>query len=140
MMLQIIPIDRPLAYPPRVTTFTRRFWEGLALGAFRSTRCDACGHLTFPPKPICPNCWHEKVLWEDVDADGTLYSWTRIHAGPAVFEAELPYAVGVVDLRAGIRVACRLWPDACQDWICAMPVRMVALTTPDGVLFGATPI
>lgn len=138
-MLEIVPVDRPLSYPPRVTAFTRRFWEGLALGLFRTTRCDACHQLTFPPKPICPNCWGKDVRWEEVGADGTLYSWTRIHAGPAVFEAELPYAVGVVDLDAGIRVACRLWPDSHKDWGCGMAVRMIALEAPDGALFAAAP-
>ena len=139
MTIDIVKTDRPRAYPPRVTAFTRPFWDGLAAGILRTTICDGCGRPSFPPKPICPNCWGDAVHWEEIDASGTLYSWTRIHAGPAVFEAELPYAVGVVDLAMGLRIACRLHERELVDWRCDMPVRIVAVAAPDGPIFEAVP-
>lgn len=140
MTMQLFPAPHPLAYPPRITAFTRPFWEGLGEGAFRTTRCEACGHLTFPPKPICPECWAENIRWEEVAETGWLYSWTRIHAGPAVFAAELPYPVGVVDLDSGIRIACRLWsPDGDADWRCDMPVRLAVHQLTTGAMFVAIP-
>ncbi len=137
--LRVIHIDRPLAYPPRVTDFTQRFWNALAEGRLETTCCDACGHMTFPPKPFCPNCWSKTVIWKAIDPAGTLYSWTRIHAGPAVFAAELPYCVGVLDLDCGIRVACRLWCDNENEaWACGDRARMIVISATNGVNFAAS--
>lgn len=138
MTIEIVTTNTPRAYPPRVTAFTRPFWEGLSDGLLRTTFCDGCARPTFPPKPFCPNCWGKDVHWEDIDARGTLYSWTRIHAGPAVFEAQLPYCVGVVDLDVGLRIACRLWEPNPVDWRCDMAMRIVKIAAPDGPMFGAT--
>jgi hypothetical protein len=94
--------------------------------------------LSFPPKPICPHCWGDDVAWESLPGDGKLYSWTRIHAGPAVFEADLPYEVGIVDLDAGIRLACPLY-GASVLWRCDMRVELLTLSFLDGPLFAAMP-
>ncbi|WP_413776382.1 Zn-ribbon domain-containing OB-fold protein [Rhodopseudomonas sp. P2A-2r] len=60
MMLPVLAVDGVRAFPPRVTEFTLRFWQGLASGHFETTRCDDCTRLTFPPKPFCPHCWSER--------------------------------------------------------------------------------
>jgi uncharacterized OB-fold protein len=137
--LEIVPIDAARTYPPRVTRFTATFWQALQEGQLKTTRCESCRRLSFPPKPVCPHCWTEGICWEPLSGVGTLYSWTRIHAGPAIFEPELPYPVGVVDLDAGIRLACRLYGAAGTQWRCDMPVRMVALSYRDGPLMAACP-
>lgn len=137
MTLRRIAVDAARAYPPRVTQFTEQFWRGLAEGALRTTRCTACGEMSFPPKPICPSCWAVEIEWVEIDGAGTLYSWTRIHAGPAIFADELPYAVGVVDLACGIRLACRLYGTDVA-WTCDQPVELVVLEYRDGPLLGAS--
>lgn len=126
------------AYPPRVTSFTEHFWKALGEGRFETTRCAACSELSFPPKQICPRCWHSEMRWVEINPQGWLYSWTRIYAGPAVFESELPYAVGLVDLRDGIRVAVRLTQPGGQEWACDEEVRLIRLDYDDGPLIGAT--
>ena len=128
------------AYPPRVSAFTQPFWDGLTQGCWQTTCCDACGRQTFPPRPICPHCWCDKVSWSPLSSRGTLYSWTRIHAAPAVFESEAPYAVGIVDLDSGIRLACRLLDSTHTDWKPGMAVEMAVLRYEDGPLFAARPI
>ncbi|MFC4312253.1 Zn-ribbon domain-containing OB-fold protein [Steroidobacter flavus] len=139
MTLEIIPIDAARTYPPRVTRFTAAFWQALQQGLLKTTRCESCQQLSFPPKPICPHCWTEGVSWQTLSGAGTLYSWTRIHAGPAIFEPELPYEVGVVDLNDGLRLACRLHGPAGTPWRCGMPVRIVTLKYRDGPLLAARP-
>ena len=37
MTLTLQTIDRARAFPPRMTEFTRRFWQGLAAGRFETT-------------------------------------------------------------------------------------------------------
>lgn len=103
-----MPGPPPLPYPPRLTAVTRPFLEALAEGRLRTTRCRACGHLTFPPKGVCPRCWAEKVDFEDIAPTGVLRSFTEVWAAPAPFAAQAPYLLGIVDLDAGVRCAARI--------------------------------
>jgi len=103
MRLAVLSIDRVRAFPPRMTEFTQRFWQGLSSGRFETTRCEDCGRLTFPPKPFCPHCWSKRISWMPLSGRGKLYSQTVVHAAPAVFQDEVPYRVGIVDLDEGVR-------------------------------------
>ena len=127
------------SYPPRISSFTRPFWEGLRCGRWQTTRCEDCSRQTFPPKPVCPHCWSTRVAWSELSARGTLYSWTRIHAAPTAFAGESPYAVGIVDLDSGIRLACRLYERGGAIWQTGMPVEMIVMQFEDGPLFAARP-
>lgn len=140
MTLEMIPVARERAYPPRVSAFTKPFWEGLAKGTWQSTCCDACGKFTFPPKPVCPHCWSDKMAWKPLTSKGTLYAWSRIHSAPTVFIDEAPYAVCVVDLDIGLRIATRLVEGVGgSDFQCGTPVELVVLQYRDGPLLGSRP-
>ena len=139
MTMKIIEVDSARAYPPRTTEFTQAYWQALADGRLQTTRCCSCARLSYPPKPICPHCWTDRIEWATIDPHGVLYTWTRIHAGPAMFAAELPYEVGIVDLDVGLRIAVRLV--ACEgiDFKPGMSMRMVVMQYHDGPLLAATP-
>jgi uncharacterized OB-fold protein len=139
MTLASIPMPRQRAYPPRVSAFTQPFWEGLAQGRWQSTCCDACGKFTFPPKPVCPHCWSDRMQWKDLSRRGTLYSWTRIHAAPKVFTDEAPYAVCVVDLDIGLRIATRMIEREGIAFTPGIPMEIVVLKYEDGPLFASRP-
>lgn len=134
-----IAMAGPRAYPPRRSEFTRHFWDGLRQGTWQTSCCQDCGRQTFPPKPLCPHCWSPQVGWSALAPRGMLYSWTRIHAAPAVFTAESPYPVGIVDLASQIRVACRLVDMPGLDFTPGMPMEMLVLDYEDGPLFAARP-
>ena len=133
MSLPIIQTEGLRAYPPRMSDFTKSFWDGLTSGHFRTTCCDDCNRPSFPPKPFCPHCWSNKVSWIELTGRGMLYSVTTVHAGPAVFSADLPYKVGIVDLEEGIRIATKVLDDTALD----KPVELVVLSYEDGPLFAA---
>lgn len=97
-----------LAYPPRRTAFTAPFWDGLREGVFQTTKCDDCSHMTFPPKPVCPHCWSDKVSWQKLSGKGILRSYTEICAAPLAFAEEVPYTVCLVDLDENIRCMSRI--------------------------------
>ena len=137
MTMAIRHIAHPRRYPPRVTEFTQQFWNALAQGRFLVTRCTRCEHRSFPPKPICPVCWAGDVIWSEVDTTGRLYSWTRVHAGPAIFDPDLPYAIGIVDLDIGVRLASPLVGNAIA-WQCGMAVELVTCIYEDGPFYAAT--
>lgn len=137
MTLEILHVDRVRAYPPRVTEFTRRFWDAIAEGRLETTVCEDCRKLTFPPKTFCPHCWSTKVRWTALSGRGTLYSQTMIHAAPAIFREEAPYRVGIVDLEEGLRIATKVLSDAAPAL--DTPVQIVTLLYKDGPLFAARP-
>jgi uncharacterized protein len=140
MKLDILSVATPRAYPPRVSEFTRRFWNALAEGQFITTQCRSCDKFSFPPKLICPHCWSADVVWNELRGSGRLYSWTRIHAAPAVFAVEAPYAVGIVDLDQGVRLACRLVTHERARPVVGGRVEMVVLAYHDGPLLATRPI
>lgn len=140
MSLPQLPVDAARAYPPRVSEFTRTFWSALGEGRWITSCCASCKRKTFPPKPVCPHCWSADVSWSGLGTQGTLYSWTRIHAAPAVFDSEAPYAVGIVDLTEGVRLACRLVEREGVPLRVGQPVEMLVLQYRDGPLFAARPL
>lgn len=138
MKMPIIQVEHARRYPPRVTEFTSQFWQALDEGSFQVTRCTSCARRSFPPKPICSHCWNDLVGWEEIATRGKLYSWTRVHAGPAIFEADLPYAIGVVDLDVGVRLATPLIGNV--NWQCEVPVELIVCRFTDGPFFAAAEI
>jgi len=138
--LAIVPVNGTLSYPPRQSAFMQTFWNGLREGRWQTTYCEDCNKLTFPPKAVCPHCWSARVAWCPLSARGTLYAWTRIHAAPAVFANEAPYAVGIVDLTDGVRLACRLVEPENVTLRSGQAVEMLVLSYEDGPLFAARPV
>lgn len=106
--MRSVRLNRPAPYPPRISVATKPFWEALRDERLTTTRCLDCGDITFPPKPICPNCFSSHLSWRTLSGRGTLYSYSRVWAGPQVFADELPYTVCVVDLDEGLRLGSRL--------------------------------
>lgn len=138
MIMKIHKINGQRPYPPRVSAFTQVFWNELKRGCFKTTHCDSCDRQTFPPKVICPHCWSDKLSWKDLPTRGTLYTWTRIHAAPAVFQPLAPYTVGIVDLDGRIRLACPLIvPDGTTVNI-GDKIEMAVMEFEDGPLFAAS--
>lgn len=127
---------RPL--PPRVSSFTRPFWDALVEGRLITTCCSDCGRLTFPPKPICRACWSEAIAWRDLAPFGRLYSFTHVHVLPGAFAADALSDIGIVDLDDGPRIMCRLIGDA-ADFAVDMAVEMITVLYDDGPLFAARP-
>jgi uncharacterized OB-fold protein len=132
MSLPVIEMKGTRPWPPRVTEFTKTFWDALAAGRLMTTRGKASGKLTFPPKPFCPYDWNREVEWVELSGRGILYSQTVIHAAPAVFTHEAPIRNGIVDLDEGLRVAARIIGEPRLD----APVEAVVLRYEDGPLFG----
>ena len=87
---------------PRPTPETEPYWEGCAAGELRLQRCTTCDAHYFPPRPFCPACLSDDVVWEAVSGRGTLHTYVINHRAAPGFEA--PYAIAVVQLDEGPRM------------------------------------
>jgi len=88
-----LPIDNVSARP---------FWAHAKEGRLVVQHCDVCGHLHFPPGPVCPACLADKQSFQQVSGRGTLVSWVHFHrAYWDGFQGDLPYNVCLVRLAEG---------------------------------------
>ena len=88
-----------------------------------------------PFTQLSPHDWNESVEWVELSGKGKLYSWTTMHAVPAVFQFEAPYRVCVVDLEEGIRVTTRLLGNGLAPL--DRPIELVAIRYPNTPSFAA---
>ncbi|HMC70086.1 MAG TPA: Zn-ribbon domain-containing OB-fold protein [Mycobacteriales bacterium] len=92
---------------PRPTDDSAVYWDAVARHELVAQRCNACGKLRHPPRPMCPQChsleWHEQRL----AGTGTLYSYAVLHH-PRSPLFEYPVLAALVDLDEGVRVMTNL--------------------------------
>ena len=137
MSLQTVVLPGRRGIPPRVNTFTARFWNALGEGRLESTRCRACTHLGFPPRRICIACGAQDPEWVELSGAGVLYSSTVIHAGPSLYWAGGPYTVGIIDLAEGPRLVTRVLGSLPPP--IGSRMQIVVTRHDDGCLFAAIP-
>ena len=80
------------------------FVDHLEQGHLMANRCTGCQKLLFPPKAYCNICGSEKMDWVEITDTGRLMTFTTIYYGPAGFESEVPYTLGVASFPNGINV------------------------------------
>ncbi|MER7545145.1 Zn-ribbon domain-containing OB-fold protein [Actinomadura sp.] len=86
-------VDDPLTAP---------FWAATRESRLVLPRCTNCSYLQWPPEPVCPECQHTGREWREFPARGRLWSFAVYHrALDPAFAADVPYAVGLVELDAG---------------------------------------
>jgi uncharacterized protein len=90
---------------PAPDELTEPFWTGGIDGHLQVQRCEACGHLRFPPSPVCPRCLGDRCSWVGTSGTGEILSYVVFnHAYHSEWEARVPYAVMLVQLDDGPRM------------------------------------
>jgi len=77
------------------------FYNFAKEGKLMATKCNKCGTLLLPPRPVCTNCFSEDFEWVELKGKGKLLTYTVIHVAPPQFQSMTPYAVGIVKLEDG---------------------------------------
>lgn len=83
-----------------IEQFYRFMNEGKVMGA----KCQNCGKLMLPPRPVCTQCYSENLEWVELGKRGRLLTYTIIHVAPPQFQHLAPYAVGIVELENGLKL------------------------------------
>lgn len=99
---------------PTVTPDSRFFWDALKEHRLLIQRCDGCGALRHPPRPMCPRC--NSLAWTAIESAGRgeVFSFVMPHHPPSPW-LEHPYIVVLVELDEGVRLVsnlCAIAPDA----------------------------
>jgi len=77
------------------------FYKFVGEGKLMAAKCNRCGALHLPPKPVCTNCLSQDLNWVQLSGKGKLLTYTVIHVAPKQFEQLAPYPVGIVKLDEG---------------------------------------
>lgn len=94
-----LPVMAPL---PSVETAD--YWAATAEGRLLLKRCDACGHVIWYPRGICPDCHSSQTSWFEAKGTGEIYSYTINNKGDGPWKAAAPYVLAYVELDEGPRV------------------------------------
>ena len=81
--------------PPQPAPETQAFWDAAARGKLLIKRCEACGELHFYPRALCPFCFSDRTVWQEVSGKGTIYTFSVTRRAP------VPYAIAYVTLTEG---------------------------------------
>lgn len=104
---------------PERNADTEPFWAGCDEGVLRLPRCAECERFFWPPGPVCPHCQSSEFDWVEADGTGSVYSWVTVHVplDPSVVD-ELPYAVGLIELKECVRIVSTIeYPDRIRPGI-----------------------
>lgn len=82
-------------------------WKGMLRRRLMINRCQDCGYWIYPPRPLCPECWSERIEAEEVSGRGSIYLLILYHQGREIpgVDYATPYPVAAVELeeREGLR-------------------------------------
>jgi uncharacterized OB-fold protein len=81
-----------------------QFYKFLANGKLMAGKCQRCGKIHLPPRPLCDNCFSQQFTWIPVSGKGKLLTFSVIHIAPTQFQAIAPYAVGIVQLENDLKI------------------------------------
>ena len=91
-------MEESLLLPDLDDDDARPFWDACERGELVVQRCDDCGTVAHPPRPMCPACRSLRRGWIATSGTGTIWSFVVPH--PPLLPAYSPLAPFVVVLVA----------------------------------------
>ena len=89
-----------------------------------AAKCSKCGKINFPPRLICPECGHREFEQVKIADEGVIKTYTVIRVAPSGFEDEVPYAVGIVELKDGVSTMMQITDCEPEEISIGMPVKV----------------
>lgn len=80
------------------------FYKFLDQERLMVAKCTDCGCLILPPKPMCTSCLSANLEWVELEGKGKLLAYSIIHVAPEQFQSMVPYTVGIVEFKNGVRL------------------------------------
>jgi uncharacterized OB-fold protein len=117
-----MPVEykKPLPFPD---TDTQEFWDGTKRRELLVQKCNN-GHLRYPPRPICPECFSQESKWEKMSGKGEVYTFIIVRVSPRP-DWEVPYVLAVIKLNEGPRMVSNVIGIKPEDVKIGMKVEVV---------------
>jgi uncharacterized OB-fold protein len=110
------------------------FWDSLRKGKISFPKCEDCGEVHWYPMTRCPHCYSERLGWQAVSGEGTLYSWTTVLRTMSA-DKPAPYTVGLVEFAElpGVRLVTNVIDADPETLQFGMKVAPVFVIEPDAM-------
>jgi len=117
---------------PILTEDNREFWEAADAGRLVAQRCQGCGLLRHPPRPMCPHCHSLEYEVTDLAGTGTVYSYSVLHY-PQIPVFDYPVVAVIIEVEEGVRIVSNLEDVSPEDVCIGMRVAVRFVPTRDDV-------
>ena len=66
-------------WPIEAKEFNRihTFYDNLKAGKYTTTKCKGCGHISYPPRVICPECYSDDLEWIELPTKGKVITFVE---------------------------------------------------------------
>jgi uncharacterized OB-fold protein len=81
-----------------------QFYQFLSQDKLMAGKCQTCGKIHLPPRPMCDHCFSQQFTWVEISGKGRLLTYTIIYIAPKQFQEIAPYIVGIVQLENGLKL------------------------------------
>ncbi len=126
-------------------TKVKRFVDELAEGRFMATVCKRCGKKYYPPQADCTSCMESDMEWRQIDPEGNLTTFTKIHVPPEHFgipQPLMPFSnvvfepcpIGILEVEGGLKIMGWIPKVDIKKIRVGMKMRASSSTLPDGKL------
>lgn len=119
---------------PVITEFEKPFWDSLKNRQLMVQRCPQCGHVQFPPSPVCTYCLSDTVQWIKCSGKATLWSRVAFHKAYLEPYSDVPYGVVLAKLEEGPIVTGRMSLESMSSTDFDAPLRATYVETSDGTV------
>ena len=79
---------------------SKKWYDYLNEGKMMGLRCKHCGHIMFPPVPVCGACGKHDMEWTEVSGEAELVSYSFSPEGVPPFQTN-PTMIGMLKLKEG---------------------------------------
>jgi len=108
---------------PIMGVYEKPFWEALQKRELRLQKCTPCGHVWYPPGPVCPECLSDDWSFTPMSGRGRVIAWTEFHR-QYFPEIPVPYLVVSVALDEGPLMIGNILDAAPGDLRLDLPVEV----------------
>jgi hypothetical protein len=81
-----------------------QFYRLMNEGKLMAGKCQKCGKVHLPPRPLCDRCLSKDFEWTSLPTGGKLLAYTIIHVAPIQFQASVPYVIGIIGFDNGLKI------------------------------------
>lgn len=85
----------------KLEPISKIWYDNLNAGKLTGLQCKACGHIEFPPVPVCNSCGQHDMEWVEVSGEGELVSYSFSPEGVPPYQTN-PTMIGMLKLKEGV--------------------------------------